>query len=132
MKILIIEDEPDLRETIRASLLKDKFVVETAEDFFCAMNKINDYDYDCILLDIMLPGGSGLDVLRELKRLRRSDSVLILSAKDSLDDKVEGLNLGADDYLTNRFIWLNLMPASNRLSGAGRHRETCRFVWEIC
>ena len=120
MKILIIEDEPDLRETIRASLLKEKFVVETAEDFFCAMNKINDYDYDCILLDIMLPGGSGLDVLRELKRLRRSDSVLILSAKDSLDDKVEGLNLGADDYLTKPF---HLAELNARVKSLIRRRQ---------
>lgn len=103
MKILVVEDEAGLRETIRASLLKEKFVVEAATDFYSALDKINDYDYDCILLDIMLPGGNGLDLLRELKRLRRSDSVLIISAKDSLDDKVEGLDLGADDYLTKPF-----------------------------
>lgn len=103
MKILIIEDEQGLRETIRASLQKEKFVVETASDYFSALDKINDYDYDCILLDIMLPGGNGLDLLRELKRMRRSDSVLIISAKDSLDDKVDGLELGADDYLTKPF-----------------------------
>lgn len=103
MKILVVEDEQDLRETIRTSLQKEKFIVETASDFFSALDKINDYDYDCILLDIMLPGGSGLDLLRELKRLRRNDSVLIISAKDSLDDKVDGLELGADDYLTKPF-----------------------------
>ena len=109
MKILIVEDEQDLRETIRTSLLKEKFVVETAADYFSALDKINDYDYDCILLDIMLPGGSGLDLLRELKRLHRSDSVLIISAKDSLDDKVDGLELGADDYLTKPFSVLELI-----------------------
>jgi DNA-binding response OmpR family regulator len=103
MKILIIEDEERLRETLAASLQKEHFVVEVAGDFYTAMTKVNDYDYDCILLDIMLPGGSGLDVLRELKRLHRSDSVLIISAKDSLDDKVSGLELGADDYLTKPF-----------------------------
>ena len=103
MKILIVEDEQELRETIRTSLLKEKFVVETAADYFSALDKINDYDYDCVLLDIMLPGGSGLDLLRELKRLHRTDSVLIISAKDSLDDKVDGLELGADDYLTKPF-----------------------------
>lgn len=108
MKILIVEDEQDLRETIRASLLKEKFVVETTADYFSALDKINDYDYDCILLDIMLPGGSGLDLLRELKRLHRSDSVLVISAKDSLDDKVEGLELGADDYLAKPFYLAEL------------------------
>lgn len=103
MKILVVEDEQGLRETIRTSLLKEKFVVEVAVDYHSALSKINDYDYDCILLDIMLPGGSGLDLLRELKKLRRNDSVLIISAKDSLDDKVDGLELGADDYLTKPF-----------------------------
>ena len=120
MKILIIEDEQDLRETVRASLLKEKFVVETAADFYSALDKINDYDYDCILLDIMLPGGSGLDLLRELKRLRRSDSVLIISAKDSLDDKVEGLDLGADDYLTKPF---HLAELNARVKSLIRRRQ---------
>ena len=103
MKILIVEDESDLRNIIQDSLVKENFVVETAVDFDSAMEKVNDYDYDCILLDIMLPGGSGLDVLRALKKNRKSVSVLILSAKDSLEDKVSGLDLGADDYLTKPF-----------------------------
>lgn len=120
MKILIVEDEQDLRETIRASLLKEKFVVETTADYFSALDKINDYDYDCILLDIMLPGGSGLDLLRELKRLHRSDSVLVISAKDSLDDKVEGLELGADDYLAKPF---HLAELNARVKSLIRRRQ---------
>ena len=120
MKILIVEDEPDLRETIRISLLKEHFVVETAADYFSALDKVNDYDYDCILLDIMLPGGSGLDLLRELKRLHRSDSELIISAKDSLDDKVEGLELGADDYLTKPF---HLAELNARVKSVIRRRQ---------
>lgn len=119
-EILIVEDEPDLRETIRISLLKENFVVETAADYYSALEKVNDYDYDCILLDIMLPGGSGLDLLRELKRLRRSDSVLIISAKDSLDDKVEGLELGADDYLTKPF---HLAELNARVKSVIRRRQ---------
>lgn len=103
MKILIIEDEPAMQETIRQFLQKEKFMVETAANFNSALNKINDYDYDCILLDIMLQGGNGLDILKELKKMRRTDSVIIITAKNSLDDKVKGFELGADDYLTKPF-----------------------------
>ena len=103
MKILIIEDEKELLETIVASLIKEQFVIETASDFYTASEKIGVYDYDCILLDIMLPHGNGLHLLEELKRSGKSGNVIIISAKDSLDDKLAGLELGADDYLTKPF-----------------------------
>lgn len=103
MKILIIEDEPLLQNNIRESLEKEMFLVETASDFDSALDKILIYDYDCILLDIMLPGGDGLSILSELKRSGKSGNVIIISAKDALDDKLKGLELGADDYLTKPF-----------------------------
>lgn len=103
MKILIVEDEPALRELIQRSLEKERYVVEVAPDFDTALEKVEVYDYDCILLDIMLPDGSGLDLLSRLKELRKKENVIIISAKDSLDDKVLGLELGADDYLPKPF-----------------------------
>lgn len=99
MKILIVEDDNDLREITTASLEKERYVVSQAPDYRTALLKIEDYDYDCILLDIMLPDGSGLDLLHELQALGKRTNVIILSAKDSLEDKVQGLDLGADDYL---------------------------------
>lgn len=103
MKILIIEDEQGLREVIRESLEKEKYIVETAHDYISGLDKIGSYDYDCILIDIMLPNGSGLDLLRELKAMRKKEAVIIISAKDAVDDKVAGLDLGADDYLAKPF-----------------------------
>ncbi|MDL2265802.1 response regulator transcription factor [Parabacteroides sp. OttesenSCG-928-G21] len=103
MKILIIEDEDKLREVMIRSLEKEQYLVESVATFQQALLKISDYDYDCIILDIMLPDGSGLTLLSELKKMHKKESVIIVSAKDSLDDKVIGLNLGADDYLTKPF-----------------------------
>lgn len=103
MKILIIEDEPSLRELIQRSLEKERYVVEATADFQSGLHKIEDYDYDCVLLDIMLPDGNGLNLLEQLKKMRKRENVIIISAKDSLDDKVLGLELGADDYLPKPF-----------------------------
>ena len=103
MKVLIIEDEADMRENMRLSLEQEKYLVETANDYSSAREKLEVYEYDCILLDVGLPGGSGLEILRELKRDGKDGGVIIVSAKDSLDDKVTGLNLGADDYLPKPF-----------------------------
>ena len=103
MKILIIEDEPSLRELIQRSLEKERYVVEAAADFQSGLRKIEDYDYDCVLLDIMLPDGNGLNLLEQLKKMRKRENVIIISATDSLDDKVLGLELGADDYLPKPF-----------------------------
>lgn len=103
MKILVIEDEPSLRELIQNSLEKERFVVETASCYTEGIRKVEDYDYDCILLDIMLPDGDGLTLLKAMKESHKKQSVIIISAKDSLEDKVSGLELGADDYLPKPF-----------------------------
>ena len=101
MKILIVEDEPSLRELMQKTLVKERYVVETASTFHEASLKIADYSYDCILLDIMLPDGNGLKLLEMLKEQQKRESVIIISARDSIEDKVLGLEQGADDYLPN-------------------------------
>lgn len=103
MKILVVEDEKSLRDVIVESLEKERYVVEVASNYNEASFKVSDYDYDCILLDITLPGGSGLDILRTIKSTKKNEGVIIISAKDSIDDKVAGLDLGADDYLAKPF-----------------------------
>ena len=120
MKILVVEDEPSLRELIQKSLEKERFVVEVAPDLFSAIDKVEVYDYDCILLDIMLPDGSGLEVLTRLKELRKKENVIIISAKDSLDDKILGLELGADDYLPKPF---HLAELTARIKSVLRRRH---------
>jgi len=103
MKILVIEDEPEMIKVIKQFLQDENYIVEEACNFRTGMDKIISYEYDCILLDIMLPDGNGLALLKELKNLQRTDSVIIISAKDSLDDKIKGLDIGADDYLSKPF-----------------------------
>jgi len=120
MKILIVEDEKELLEAIEVSLSREHFITESAGDFNTAIEKISVYDYDCILLDIMLPGGSGLEVLKHLKVSGKSENVIIISAKDSLDDKVLGLELGADDYLTKPF---NIAELNARVKALLRRKK---------
>ena len=103
MKVLIVEDEPSLREIIKKALVNERFTVEEAADFATACEKTGLYAYECILLDIMLPDGNGLQLLQKLKQEGKRERVIIISAKDSIEDKVQGLDLGADDYLAKPF-----------------------------
>ena len=103
MKILIVEDESSLRELMQRTLQQERYVVETAADFTQAESKIAAYDYDCVLLDIMLPDGNGLKLLEQLKAMRKRENVIIISARDSLEDRIAGLEQGADDYLPKPF-----------------------------
>ena len=105
MKILIVEDEPSLRELIQCSLEKERYVVETASDFNSALRKIEDYDYDCVLLDIMLPGADGFEVYQTAEHV----PTIFLTAKGGLSDRVRGLRMGADDYIVKPFEMLELL-----------------------
>ena len=157
MKILIVEDEPSLREIMAQTLRREQYVVEEAADYASGLDKIAAYDYDCILLDIMLPDGSGLKLLEELKRRGLRAGVIIISARDSLDDKIGGLELGADDYLPKPFHMaelsarirsvlrrhrhdgrqsldagnVRLWPDSRRVEVAGREVELLRKEYDI-
>lgn len=103
MKILLIEDEDSLRESIVSYLKGEGNICEIATTYWSAIEKINLYSYDCILLDLTLPGGDGLKILTEIKKMNKQEGVLIISARHSLDDKLSGLEMGADDYLVKPF-----------------------------
>jgi DNA-binding response OmpR family regulator len=103
MKILIVEDERELASDMAQYLSGEQYLCEVAGDYESAIERIGLYEYDCILLDLMLPGGSGLQILQHLKDKRKQEGVIIISAKNSIEDKVEGLKIGADDYLAKPF-----------------------------
>mgnify|MGYP000029326325 CR=1 FL=1 len=120
MKILLIEDEPDLRKSIKQYLHQEGYVVESAADFVKATEKAGVYDYDCILVDITLPKGSGLDIVNQLKDKGSKAGIIIISAKNSSTDKVKGLDLGADDYLAKPF---DLAELNSRIKALIRRRN---------
>jgi DNA-binding response OmpR family regulator len=120
VKILIIEDETGLRDSIEAYFTGEDSVCETAKDFTSAMAKVSVYRYDCIILDLTLPQGSGLDIIKHLKANQFNDGILIISAKNSLDDRLTGLDLGADDYLTKPF---HLSELKSRVTAIVRRRS---------
>ncbi len=103
MKLLIIEDEKELQSDLLHFFNNAGFLCESVETVHAAKEKVYMYDYDTIILDIGLPDGSGLEVLEYLKTINKNTGVLILSARDSIDDKISGLDIGADDYLTKPF-----------------------------
>ena len=103
MKLLVVEDQDELRETIVGFLEEIGYQCEQATRLGVATNRVNDYEYDCVLVDIGLPDGSGLQLIREIKKIAPTTGVLVISARNSLDDKITGLELGADDYLAKPF-----------------------------
>jgi len=120
LKILIIEDEASLRQTMADFLISAGYICETATTYREGLEKIEYYSYDCIVLDIMLPGGSGLQLLKYLKEDKKNDGVIITSARGALEDKIEGLQLGADDYLIKPF---HLSELSVRIAAILRRKK---------
>jgi DNA-binding response OmpR family regulator len=120
MKLLIIEDEESLRRSILQYLTEEGNVCDIAATFDHAIEHINLYDYDCILLDLGLPDGEGLELLRSLKKLKKEDGVLIISARDTIAHRIEGLSMGADDYLVKPF---HLSELNARITAIVRRRN---------
>lgn len=120
MKILVIEDEKELADSIVEFIGKENYLIDMAYNFSDAEEKINLIEYDCALVDLMLPGGSGLDLVKKLKKLQPKCGIIIITAKNTLDDKLTGLDLGADDYLTKPF---HLAELNARLKSVIRRRN---------
>jgi len=120
MKILIIEDEIDLLIVISNYLTKENYICELADNFQKAEDKLSIYEYDIILLDITLPDGNGLELLKLIRKLNSKAGVIIISAKNSTDDKIHGLDLGADDYMTKPF---QLSELNSRIKALIRRRQ---------
>ena len=120
VKILLVEDEPALGESILSFLKREGHVSEWVKTFRSGEEKAGSYQYDCALIDIGLPDGSGLDIVKALKRNDPKMGIIIISAKNSLDDKISGLDLGADDYITKPF---HLAELNSRLNSVLRRRN---------
>tara|TARA_R110002020_G_scaffold117986_1_gene269713 strand:+ start:127774 stop:128451 length:678 start_codon:yes stop_codon:yes gene_type:complete len=130
MKILIVEDEAEMLQNMKLSLERELFLVETASDYAQALDKIGIYDYDCIILDISLPDGNGLELLKMLKGKGIPDGVIMVSAKDSLDDKLLGLHLGADDYLPKPFHMAELNARVKAVLRRRKMQGAPKLEWE--
>ena len=120
MKILIIEDEIELLVAISNFLTKENYICELAENYAKADDKLVIYEYDFILLDITLPDGNGLDLLKSIRKHQKEAGIIIISAKNSLDDKIHGLDLGADDYITKPFY---LSELNSRIKAVLRRKQ---------
>ena len=120
MNLLIVEDQKELSNSIISYLSTERYTCEPVYDYHSAIEKINIYDYSCVVLDLCLPHGNGLDILRQLKKDNNPTGIVIISAKDSIEDKVLGLHIGADDFLTKPF---HLSELEARIASVIRRRS---------
>jgi DNA-binding response OmpR family regulator len=120
MKILIIEDEKELADEIVKYVKNENYIYECSYDFSSGLQQIIDHEYDCIIVDLTLPGGNGLDLIKKLKELSARTGIIVISAKNSISDKIRGLNLGADDYITKPF---HLAELNARIKSVLRRRQ---------
>ncbi|MFA6596136.1 MAG: response regulator transcription factor [Ignavibacteriaceae bacterium] len=120
MKLLLIEDEKDLAGTISSYLKEEDYLIESAHSYSEAFEKIHLSEYDCALVDLMLPDGNGIDLVKKLKEVNQKCGIIIISAKESLEDKITGLNLGADDYITKPF---HLAELNARIKSVIRRKQ---------
>lgn len=127
MKILIVEDEPDLLNLVKRYFKKEGYVCEEATTFREGFKKINNFEYDCAIIDLNLPGGDGLKLVEMLRLDNTQTAILIVSARETIDDRIKGLEMGADDYLTKPF---NLSELNARIKAVLR-RKTNQFSEEL-
>ncbi|CAL1517785.1 response regulator transcription factor [Chitinophaga sp. MM2321] len=120
MKVLIIEDEIQLAKSIISYLSGEDYICEHAESYQQALDKIHIYEYDCIMVDLMLPGGDGINLLDEIKQQNKHAGIIIISAKDAIEDKIKGLQTGADDYISKPF---HLSELAARIYSVIRRRK---------
>jgi DNA-binding response OmpR family regulator len=120
MRIFIVEDEKELAASITEFIGGEGYLVDSACNFAAAEEKITLIEYDCALIDLMLPDGSGLDLVKLIKKVQPQCGIIIITAKNTLDDKIMGLDLGADDYLTKPF---HLAELNARIKSIIRRRN---------
>jgi len=128
MRILLVEDEEKVSRFVVRGLDAERFAVDAAQDGASGLELATTYQYDLIILDLLLPGMSGTEVLRQLRRTNSSVPVLVLTARDALTDKVENFEAGADDYLTKPFAFAELLVRVKALlrRGAVNRASTLR------
>jgi len=120
MKLLIVEDQKELSNSIISYLSTENYTCEPVYDYYSALEKIHVYEYSCVILDLTLPYGNGLDILKQLKKNDNPAGIVIISAKNSIEDKVLGLNIGADDFLSKPF---HLSELEARIASVIRRRS---------